>query len=205
MGPHHGLDVTEPLVELSHGLDEAFNNPGDKQLQLAAAFIVIARFLSKAISAEHAGIFHELSSAFANLGTGAIHPWLKPSKYKPRHDPSQLWRARASAVVALEALHEAGTPLETAARELLRRHKGIALLGGGKLKHQAGISTLLTWRKQFSSGRVGDFEANELFSAGRELIRKFSGDVAKLHRIADDRARSASAAGGVFAPHSNTP
>jgi hypothetical protein len=103
-------------------------------------------------------------------------------------------------VVALEALHEAGTPLETAARELLRRHKGIALLGGGKLKHQAGISTLLTWRKQFSSGRVGDFEANELFSAGRELIRKFSGDVAQLHRIADDRARSASAAGGVFAP-----
>jgi|ERR1700724_3439678 hypothetical protein len=205
MDPEHGHDVTEPLVELSRGLDEAFNNPGEKQEQFAAALIVIARFLKKVISREHADKFHELSSVFANLGTGAVHPWVQPPKNKRRHDPSQLWRARASAVVALEALHAAGMSLETAARDLMRRYKGITRLGGGKLKKQAGISTLLTWRKEFSSGRVGDFEAKELFSAGRELIEQFSGDVARLREIADDEARSASTVGGVFAPNSNTP
>jgi hypothetical protein len=151
MDPEQGLDVTEPLLELSRGLDEAFDNPGDKPLQFAAALSVVATFLSKAISRKHANEFFELSSAFANLATGSFHPWLRPPKGIAPHDPSQLWRGRASAVVALEALHAAGEPLETAARELLRRHKGITRLGGGKLQKQAGTSTLLTWRKEFSS------------------------------------------------------
>jgi hypothetical protein len=150
MDPEQGLDVTGPLIELSRGLDEAFDNRGDKPLQFAAALIVIATFLSK-IRSKHANEFFELSSGIANLTTGSVHPWLRSQKGMARHDPSQLWRGRASVVVAREALHEAGMSFETAARELLRDHKGIALLGGGKLKKQAGISTLLTWRKEFSS------------------------------------------------------
>jgi hypothetical protein len=205
MDPEQGLDVTEPLIELSRGLDEAFDNPGDKPLQFAAALMVIATFLSKAISSKHANEFFELSSAIANLTTGSVHPWLRSPKGIARHDPSQLWRGRASAVVALEALHAAGDSRETAARDLLRRHKGIARLGGGKLQKQAAISTLLTWRKEFSSNRVRDDEANELFSFGRELIQENSGKTDRLRQIADERGRAASQAAGVFDPRSNTP
>jgi hypothetical protein len=200
------VDVTKPLLALSCGLDGAFSTPGAKQDQLAAALIVVARFLQAVISLEHAATFDELSSAIADLTTGAVHPWLMPARDAARRDPSQLWRGRASAVVALEALYAAGTsPLETAARKLIRNYPKIKLLGGGKLKKQADFSTLLQWRKEFSSGRVKDDDAKELFSAGRELIQKFSRDREKLRAIVADRARAAARAAGVFAPTSNTP
>lgn len=201
------VDVTGPLVALLRGLDEVFGTPGSKQNQFAAALVVVARFMQDTISIEHANSFFELSSAIANLQTGSVHPWLAPARDVARRDPSQLWRGRASAVVALEALCVARAPIDikAAARELLRNHAGISRLGGGKLKRQAGVSTLMNWHKEFSAGRVKDVEANDLFSAGRELIQTLTGNAEKLCELAENRARAAVAAAGVFAPRSNTP
>jgi hypothetical protein len=201
--PKKPLDVTKPLVALSEGLDEAFNNGGAKQLQVSAGLIVVACFLRDVISPQHADTFFELSSAFGDLTCGAVHPWLASAGKK--RDSSQLWRGRANAVIALEALNIPGTDPKTLARELIRKHSAIGKLGGGKLKKRATFSTLLQWQKDFSSGRVKNFEAQELFSMGREFINKYKHSPEELRRMADRSLRAVSTAASVFTPASNTP
>lgn len=121
-----------------------------------------------------------------------------------RRDPSQTWRARANAVLAVEALHATGTPLSLAAGDVLRmikQHTG----------RKPGVPgrTLLIWRREFSVGRMND-EAKELFDLGRNLIEALRSAQAlrgarALRQFADERAQAAGKVDGVFGPPPNTP
>jgi hypothetical protein len=198
------IDVTKLLVELSRGLDQAFEpavqSDAYKREQLAAALMVVARFLAKTIGRAPASEIFDLGSAIANLNSGAVHPLLGPPTDIPRRDPSQTWRARVDAVLAVDALHVTGSPLPFAARDVLRmikRHTG----------REPGMSVemLLNWRKEVSAGRIKNAEARELLDVGRELIQARRSDTRALRQIAVRRAEAAGKADGVFAPPPNTP
>jgi hypothetical protein len=162
--------VTKPLLALARELDRAFedvaHSDGDKREQLAVALMTIAKFLAEVISPQHANVLFELGSAIADLNSGAVHSLLDPPKDIARRDSSQTWRSRANAVLAVEALYATGSPLDLAAGDVLRMIQ--QHLGG---EPRGSVGTLLTWRKEFSAGRVKNDEANELFAVGRELIQ----------------------------------
>lgn len=123
------IDVTKLLVELSRGLDQAFEpavqSDAYKREQLAAALLVVARFLAKTIGRAPASEIFDLGSAIADLNSGAVHPLLGPPTDIPRRDPSQTWRARVNAVLAVDALHVTGSPLPFAAPSvpMMVRHR----------------------------------------------------------------------------------
>jgi hypothetical protein len=67
------------------------------------------------------------------------------------------------------------------------------------------VRTLLTWRKEFSAGRVKNDEANDVFAVGRELVQARCGDTQYLRQFAIGRVKAAGKVDGVFGPAPNTP
>jgi hypothetical protein len=170
-----------------------------KREQYAAALIVLAKFFDGIGRHGEGRLFFELASALADRNKGVTHPLLDadlPEEVARAPDPSRIWRARANAVLALEALIATGESPAAAAAKIATANESLSFLAGAKAGPMK--NTLLNWRKQFRKKGVKIFEATELFEAGRDLIEARKGNTAELHAIFRDQVLRALAvaAGG---------
>src|SRR5262249_13410845 len=138
---------------------------------LANALVNVGQFFTTLAGRLIGDRFFELGSALADLNIGTVSPLLAPVSIGNRPaDPSQLWRARARAALALEAFIRAGLSHDDATAEIRRAFPRIRELAGARAK-RSGLSAILSrWRKEFRARRIKNFEATELFSAGLERI-----------------------------------
>jgi hypothetical protein len=144
--------------------------------------------------------FFELASAISDLNAGTLHPFLQPARTDCRRaDPSQLWRARARTVLALEAMVRSGVGRKAAAVRLAR-NASVAKLAGAKAKTSSLQTTILGWRKGLLAGRIKNFEARELLLAGREIIRDLPKE--RLIEFAERQLAESADASGALSPHS---
>jgi len=113
-----------------------------------------------------------------------------PANYGTRRpDPSEIWRARANGVLAIEAYIASGQRLSDVLTEFSTRHHSIRSLTGARSKNLR--RTLSGWRKEFRLDRIKNSEASDLFAIGRDLINARRGDTAALREFARNRLQRA--------------
>lgn len=176
--------------------------PCDERERYASVLISVAQFFTTLAGRPVGDRFFELASALADLNTGTVAPLLSPVPPGNRPaDPSRLWRARARAAVGLEALIRTGLHHTDAAAEIARTFPDLGKLAGAKARSSKLATTLLGWRKEFTAGRVKNFEANQLFSEG---IRRLAGlTTPQSHRdFASCQLTEAVTFSGVLSPSS---
>ena len=202
------INVREPLIKMLKGIQAAFDSAlppkGMREWQkrreeYATALISFAKFWDEIGCYREGMLFFELASALEDRNAGVRHPLLDaevPKVTRPP-DPSQIWRARANVIVALEALIATGVSHRDAIGKIATTNqRGLKGLAGAK--SETLESALENWRKQFRKKRgVRNAEANELFEVGFALIEKRKGNTAELHAISRNRLR---AARRVFSP-----
>jgi hypothetical protein len=136
----------------------------------AAALYSVALFFDRCKS-PFAGHFFELGSAILDLNSGAaVDSLLSPSRPANRRpDSSQLWRARARVALALHALMRSGKTQSDAADEIEIKYQSLKGLVG----HKAGMlsKTVINWHKEFTSRRIKNWEASELFTLGKDILK----------------------------------
>lgn len=195
------VDLTEPLLELVKGVRKAFDLEPDLQStendrdRYAAALIVVGNFITKIVGENYGNRFFELGSAIADLNTGALHPLLALPKQTGRPSPSQIWRGRANAALALHARASCKIKPSDAAKEIVREFPKVANLASARTRRSVHAGSMekiiLEWRKRFSAGRIGNDEALELFEVGLKLINSLKGNVPELQKFARGRGRAA--------------
>jgi hypothetical protein len=167
----------EQLVKLERGLHTAFDQEStappsieNRRERLSAGVRLIANFIAKRVGPKYAEPFDELASVLADLNAGAWPELAVPSNYGTRRpDSSQVWRARALVILAIEARIASGRRPSDVLTEYSTRHQSIKRLGGAKAGNLR--STLSGWRKEFRQNRVKNSEASDLFAIGRECIK----------------------------------
>jgi hypothetical protein len=192
------------LEHLGRGLHTAFDQEPNaspsvenRRERLSAGLRAVAIFIEKLVGPKYADPLDELASVLADLNVGAWPELVVPANYGTRRpDPSQLWRARANVVLAIEAYIASGRRLSDVLTKFSTRYNSIKSLAGPKAGNLRG--TLSGWRKEFRrQNRVKNSEASELFAIGRDLIESRKGDPAELRAIARNRLQ---AARRVFSP-----
>jgi hypothetical protein len=162
----------------------------------SAGVRVVAIFIEKLVGPKYADPFDELASVLADLNAGAWPELAVPANYGTRRpDPSQIWRARANVILAIEGYIASGQRLSDVLDEFSTKHHSIRSLTGGKTKNLR--RTLSYWRKEFRQDRIKNSEASDLFAIGRDLIDSLRGDTAALHKFARNRLQQAKR---VFSP-----
>jgi hypothetical protein len=203
MADRHGNDLRitiatlERMVALANELRVAFDQEPqlppsveNRRERLSAGVRLIAKFVLTLVGPKYADPFDELASVLADLNAGAWPELVVPANYGTRRpDPSQVWRARANVVLAIEAYIASGRPLSEVLTEFSTRHHSIRSLTGAKSKNLR--STLSGWRKDFRRGRIKNSEASDLFAIGRDLIDARRGDTAALREFARNRLQRA--------------
>jgi hypothetical protein len=196
-----GIDVTEPLHQLDDGVRKAFDLEPELQStendreRYAAALTVVAQIVTRFVGETYGDRFFELGSAIVDLNKGAVHPLFVLPKQKGRPSPSQIWRGRANAALALHALFKCKIKLLDAAKEIVKEFPGIANLESERTSRSVRGGSLeriiIEWRKRFSANRIGNDEAAELFEVGRKLIDFHKNNIPELRKIARGRGRAA--------------
>jgi len=98
----------------------------------------------------HAERFAVLAEAIEDLNIGARHPLLLPIKKTARPLPSQVWRAKAAVVGAIEALILVGEDAKGAVRKILHDFPAIENLVRSDSRRNskaAVIKAILEWRR----------------------------------------------------------
>ncbi len=203
------LKLLKAAADLYAGVSRAFTQePGhprtvaNERERYGPALVVVAQFFSGLGDRRIGDRFFELASAITDLNTGTVRPLLQPARADNRRaDTSQVWRARARAVLALEALVRSGIARKAAAARLAR-NANAAKLGGAKAKTSNLETTILGWRKGLSEGRIKNFEGRELLLAGREKIRDLPKRDPRLVEFAQSQLAELTEPSGVLSPHS---
>jgi hypothetical protein len=166
-------DVSEPVEKLLSDLDDAFGGveaafaaslpPVDQRAQHVAALRAVERFLMD-VDWVHAERFAELAEAIEDLNIGARHPLLLPIMKTARPLPSQIWRAKAAVVCAINFLALAGAEPKDAAKKILHDFPAIKKLATSKshsphTKKTDLIGTILGWRKSLHAPSRGKANA----------------------------------------------
>jgi hypothetical protein len=200
------VNVREPLIKMLEEVATAFGpslqtdiSARIKREQYVAALTSIAKFFDQIECFGHGMLFFELASAIGDRNAGVRrHPLLDSDiPAATRADSSRTWRARANVTVALEALIAAGDSMTEAITKIVNANQSMKSLAGAK--SETLETALRGWRKEFRQRRVKNFEASELFDAGRHLIELHKGDIAELRAIARNQLH---AARRVFSPQS---
>jgi hypothetical protein len=180
------IAVLEQLVKLKKDLRTAFDQEPNappsvenRRERLSAGVRLVANFIAKLVGTKYADRFDELASVLADLNAGARPELAVPSNYgtKPP-DSSQVWRARALVILAIEARIASGRRPTDVLAEYSTRYQSIKRLAGAKAGTLRG--TLSGWRKEFRQNRVKNSEASDLFAIGCEVIKALRGDNAAL-------------------------
>jgi hypothetical protein len=203
------LKLLKAAADLYAGVSRAFTQDPDHPRTVAnererygPALVVVAQFFSGLGDRRIGDRFFELASAITDLNTGTLHPLLHPARADNRRaDTSQLWRARARAVLALEALVRSGIARKAATAKLARTVNA-AKLAGAKAKTSNLQTTILGWRKGLLEGRVKNFEGRELLLAGRDKIRDLPKNDPRLVEFAEHQLAELAEPSGVLSPHS---
>jgi hypothetical protein len=177
----------EQLVKLERGLHTAFDQEPTappsvehKRERLSAGVRLVAHFIAQRFGLKYAEPFDELASVLADLNAGAWPELAVPCNFGTRRpDSSQVWRARALFILAIEARIASGRrPTDVLTDCSTRHQKSIKRLAGAKARNPR--STLSGWRKEFRQNRVKNSEASDLFAIGRECIEARRGNNAAL-------------------------
>jgi len=172
---NQSTDVTGSVIEMLEGVHRAFHQEPNaasdverERERYAAALISVAKFFDQIECYKEGARFFELSSAIADLNAGVRLALLTPVNTETRPpDTSSEWRAKASVVVAAEALIACGGQLKQVLVEISKDLK-------------VPTNTLANWRKEFRQDRIGNAQARDLFVAGRDLIEAIKGDPTHL-------------------------
>jgi hypothetical protein len=189
---HRTNAILEQFVKLGRDLHTAFDQEPNASLsvenkreRLSAGLRVVAIFIEKLVGTKYADPFDEMASVFADLNAGASPELAVPANYGTRRpDSSQVWRARANVILAIEALIASGERPTDVLSEISTSHQSIKRLAGAKAGNLRG--TLSGWRKQFRQNRVKNSEASDLFAIGREVIEARRGNAAALRHFAQN-------------------
>jgi len=195
------IDLTKPVHELADGVRKAFDlepelhSTENDRDRYAAALPVVARFITGIVGEKYGNKFFELGSAIADLNKGALHPLFTLPKQKGRPSPSQIWRGRANAALALDALVKCKIKPLDAAKEIVKEFPGVANLASERtyrsVRGGSFENIIIEWRKRFNTNRIGNDEAAELFEVGRKLIDSLKNNIPELRKVARGRGRAA--------------
>ena len=113
------IAILEQFVKLRRGLQTAFDQEPNaspsvenRRERLSAVLRAVAIFVEKLVGPKYADHFDEMASVCADLNAGAWPELAVPTNYGTRRpDPSQIWRARANVILAIEAYIASGRPL----------------------------------------------------------------------------------------------
>ena len=188
------------LEQLGRGLHTAFDQEPNaspsvenRRERLSAGLRAVAIFIEKLVGPKYADPLDELASVLADLNVGAWPELAVPANYGTRRpDPSQIWRAKANVILAIEAYIASGQRLSDVLDEFSTKHHSLT---GARLRILR--RTLSYWRKEFRQGRIKNSEASDLFAIGRDLIDFLRGDTAALRKFARNRLQQAKR---VFSP-----
>jgi hypothetical protein len=188
------------IIRLFGRLDHAFNESPDlvdietERRRLAGALWSVAAFLGKGgFDLPFAYRFFELGSAIEDLNLGIRSELLAPVAQGSRRspDPAKVWRARACAALALEALIKAGRKREAASKELIGRFPNIKHLLNKKRSAGGTVTkALIEWRKKLRSAK--NWQVTEFYTLGNECIAR----LAASDRASDRLVRFANDMGG---------
>jgi hypothetical protein len=193
-------------------------------LGLNALYVFMKQLGLQSLSTE----FEELRSALDDANRGIQHPLLEPSRTAGKRrdgnsDPSQIWRARANIVLAIEARHRLSKldktkdpKVKIAAEEVISERIATmrqiiasrrTAITRGDVSRANEISDLvkmaLEWRKNLSS-RPSNPDAAELYKTTLALIDHSKSDKAMLQRI-EKRCLKAALNAGVLNSRLETP
>lgn len=197
----------EAFANLLKKLNQAFNEqdanketPNFARWQNVNALTAVATFIStfdKLLGAH----FFDFASRLNDLDKGRDDdPLFMPAKIWDRHaDASDRWRARARAVLAIEALIATGSKPKQAI-DAIAEFSDLCALAGPRAT--ASLATVLrNWRKEFMSCRVSDIEAALLFDEGCKRIKELKAADRRdeILAIAENVDRAAKL-GGVLSP-----
>ena len=136
--------------------------------------------------------FHALASVLSDVDRGILHKTaLGKASRKGGAAPrsSDVWRGRAYAAVAMDALHRAGLPMKEIKRVIDRRPQLRPLLDEKKRAKKHALSDAVeAWREQFNSGAIDNFEATGTYNFQRDLAAKCASPD-ELKRLADQLLR----------------
>ena len=184
---HQAINEFRDALTIAFGSNRrASNEVVRKRLSLGlnALYILLGQLGLQSLSTD----FEELRSALDDANRGVQHPLLKPSnpagKRRDRNsDSSQIWRARANIVLAIEAMYRLSKldrtkdpKVNIAAREVTREHlatmrrilasRRVAVTRGDVRKEDeinALVKMALGWRKEI--------EQSALQSRGRQTLQ----------------------------------
>ena len=204
------LKLLKAAVDVYAIVSQAFVQEADaprtdanERERYAGALVAVGQFFCALADRRLGDRFFELASAIGDLNNGTLHPLLQPVRADNRRaDTSQVWRARARAVLALEALVQAGLSQDAAAAQLARKCRGIAGLVGRRARTSSLQTTIVGWRKRLLAGRVKNFVGREVLLAGREKIRHLRKQDAGLVEFADHQLAELADVLGALSPGS---
>ena len=223
----------QAIDEFRDGLTIAFgpNQRASKEMarkRLSLGLNALYLFLKQLELASLSAEFEELRSALDDANRGVQHPLLKPTNPTGKRrdinsDSSQIWRARANIVLAIEARYRLSKldrtkdqKVNIAAREVTSEHlatmrqilasRRLAVARGDVRKKDeidAFVKMALGWRKNLSS-RPSNPEAAELYKTTIDLIDHSKSDKAMLQWI-EKRCLKAAQNAGVLNGRLETP
>jgi hypothetical protein len=184
---HQAINEFRDALTIAFGSNRrASNEVVRKRLSLGlnALYILLGQLGLQSLSTD----FEELRSALDDANRGVQHPLLKPSNPAGKRrdinsDSSQIWRARANIVLAIEAMYRLSKldrtkdpKVNIAAREVTREHlatmrrilasRRVAVTRGDVRKEDeinALVKMALGWRKEI--------EQSALQSRGRQTLQ----------------------------------
>jgi hypothetical protein len=128
--------------------------------------------------------FAELASAIQDLDAGVTRPLLSAAKKSGNPvEASNLWRARASVAIAIEARRRQGKNRKVAAKSIAKECPEIQSL----IRRQTDKDlweSILFWHNQFvGNRRVKNFEGAAVFKEGIKVLDKCEKDNGNLDRF----------------------
>jgi hypothetical protein len=117
--------------------------------------------------------FHALASALSDKNLGIEQKILKkaPRKGGRRPHGSDVMRGRAYVAAAMDALHSAGFSIKVIKRDYLDGRTELRPLLDKKCRTSLG-EAVETWREQFNSAAVNNFEAMGTYNNCRSMAAK---------------------------------
>jgi hypothetical protein len=206
-----GEELIEAVFELHGNVFHAFaqepdypRTPFNERERYSAALVAAAQFFIRLGEGQIGERFFELASAIADLNSGTQHPILVPVRTDNRRpDTSQMWRARASVALALEAAIRSGLSQGAAAARIARKFPSLTKLAGSRAKNSPLETIVLGWRKELKAARIKNFQAGELFSEGMKKIDSLSSSPSPdLSEFAAGHLTAAAGFCGVLSPSS---
>jgi hypothetical protein len=142
------------------------------------AVTAVGQFLGALGRTDLAEDFHALASILSDLDRGVVHKTIEKVSRKggPTPEGSDVWRGRAYVAAYMDLQHRAGSLIKTIKNGLDTHQELRPLLDEKKRANENALGDAAeTWREQFNSGAVDNFEATNTYNRCQTMAAACAG------------------------------